>query len=93
VTGPRKVAQAAVLVAFLVCSAWNGWIAWSRISLAHGVLYSGPTTPDIEKRRESSLRLVQREEIARAVAAELAIVIVAAAALTLVRLARRKHPG
>jgi hypothetical protein len=36
---------------------------------------------------------VQREEISRALAAELAILIVAAAALTLVHLARRKHPG
>jgi hypothetical protein len=87
----RRAAQAAVLVAFLGCSAWNGWITWSRISVAHGVLFSGPSTPEIEKRRESSLRLVEREEISRALAAELAILIVGAAGFTLVGLLRRKN--
>jgi hypothetical protein len=91
VSAARRAAQAAVLIAFLGCSAWNGWIAWSRISMAHGVLFSGPSTPEIEKRRESSLKLVEREEISRAVAAELAILVVAAAGFTLVRLLRRKN--
>jgi hypothetical protein len=89
----RRAAQAAVLVAVLACSAWNGWIAWSRISLARGVLFSGQLSPEIEKRAQSSLRLVEREEISRAVGAEVAILIVGTASFALVRLSRRKSRG
>jgi hypothetical protein len=89
----RRAAQVAVLLAVLGCSAWNGWVTWSRISLAHGVLSSGPSTPEIEKRAERSLRLVERDELSHAVGAEVAILIVAAAAFTLVRLSRRKTAG
>lgn len=89
----RRAALAAVLLAFLACSGWNGWSTWSRISQAQHVLFSGPSSPEIEKRRNSSLSLVEREEISRAVAAELAILIVAAAGFTLVRLVGRKNVG
>jgi hypothetical protein len=89
----RKAARAIVLVAFLGFSVWNGSIAWSRISAAHGVLFSGRMPPEIEKRAETSLQLVEHEEISRAVGAELALLIVGAAGFTLVNLSRRKTIG
>jgi hypothetical protein len=84
----RNVLRVAVLVVVLGCSVVNGWGALSRISAARDVLFSGPSNPDIQKRAETGLAMVKREEITHAVASEIAILIVGAASFVLAGLLR-----
>jgi hypothetical protein len=84
----RNALRALVLVLVLGFSALNGWRALSMISAARNVLFSGPSNPTIQKRAETSLAMVKHEEITHAVASEVAILIVGAAAFVLAGLLR-----